>query len=89
MTVIAEAFSELEWGEPELAQEQRDLRLAQLEAQGLICRSELLYRVMDGRRVYVVTAESPETPRQETYRRARADRGDRSKRRGSGKPRSS
>jgi hypothetical protein len=47
MTVIAEAFSELEWGEPEIAQAQRDLRLAQLEAQGLICRAELLYRVLD------------------------------------------
>jgi hypothetical protein len=90
MTVIAEAFSELEWGEPELAQAQRDLRLAQLEAQGLICRAELLYRVMDGRRVYVVTAESPEAPRQDNYRSskpARSDR-DRSKQRRSTKPRS-
>jgi hypothetical protein len=89
MTVIAEAFSELEWGEPEIAQAQRDLRLAQLEAQGLICRAELLYRVLDGRQVFVVTAESPEAPRQEGYRSSKPARsGDRSKQRRSGKPRS-
>jgi hypothetical protein len=91
MTVIAEAFGEIEWGDPEIAQERRDARLAQLEAQGLICRAELLYRVMDGRRVYVVTAESPEPQRQEGYRNSKparsGDRGDRAKRR-SGKPRS-
>jgi hypothetical protein len=68
MSIISEAFCELDWDEPEDAQQKRDQRLAELTAQGFICSAELLYRINDGRRVYVVTAESPESESQESYR---------------------
>jgi hypothetical protein len=88
MAIISEAFSELDWDEPEMAQQQRDQRLAELTAQGMICSTELLYRISDGRRVYVVTAESPEPEQSEGYRgRSNRTGGDRPRRRPPGRER--
>lgn len=89
MAVISEAFSELDWDDPEMAQQHRDQRLAELTAQGFVCSAELLYRINDGRRVYVVTAESAEPEPQEGYRgRGNRSGSDRPKRPGRERSRS-
>jgi hypothetical protein len=56
--VIEEVFREIDFDDDEIARQYRDHRLSELQAQGLICTREDLYRV-DGRRVYLVVATPP------------------------------
>jgi hypothetical protein len=50
----------VDFEDAEEAQQQRDLRVAVLQAQGLVCIAENLYRV-DGKRVYLLTADTPKS----------------------------
>jgi hypothetical protein len=59
--LIAEVFTEWEFGDAAIARQQRDARCAALQGQGFICISENLYRV-DGQRVYLLTATPPGSP---------------------------
>jgi hypothetical protein len=56
--MISEVFCEVDFEDAEEARQQRDLRVEILQAQGLVCVAENLYRV-DGKRVYLLTADAP------------------------------
>ena len=60
MPLIQETFVETDWEEPIQAREARDQRAAQLQDQGWQCQCSTLYRVTDGRRVYLLEAREPE-----------------------------
>lgn len=60
MPLIQETFVETDWEEPTEAREARDQRAAQLQAQGWLCNCTTLYRITDGRRVYLLEAREPE-----------------------------
>jgi hypothetical protein len=54
--MISEVFCEVEFEDAEAARLQRKQRIKELQAQGMACTVENLYRV-DGKRVYLLTAE--------------------------------
>jgi hypothetical protein len=56
--MISEVFCEIDFEDAAAARQQRDLRIVTLQAQGLVCLAENLYRV-DGKRVYLLTADIP------------------------------
>lgn len=58
MSSIQEVFVEADWDDPAVARQQRDQRMAELQAQGLICTSENLYTV-EGKRVFLLVASQP------------------------------
>jgi hypothetical protein len=53
--MISEVFCEFDYDDAAIARQHRETRLLELEAQGMICTREDLYRV-DGRRVFLLTA---------------------------------
>jgi hypothetical protein len=61
--MISEVFCEIDFEDAEAARQQRDLRIEVLQAQGLLCIAENLYRV-DGKRVYLLTADVPREDKQ-------------------------
>lgn len=61
MTVIQEIFLETDWDDINQARTARDQRAAQLQAQGLVCSYETLYRIHDGHRVFLLEAKPPES----------------------------
>jgi hypothetical protein len=67
--MISEVFREVDFDDPEEARQQRDLRVAVLQAQGLVCVAENLYRV-DGKRVYLLTADAPKSNEPPTEKRS-------------------
>ncbi|NDJ18914.1 hypothetical protein [Myxacorys almedinensis] len=60
MTPIEEVFTELDWDNPDVARAKRDERIEELQATGLVCTAEDLYRINDGRRVFMLTASRPD-----------------------------
>lgn len=60
MLSVQTIFPEIHFETPEEARTARDTQAAQLEAQGLRCRKETLYRATDGRCVFVITLEEDE-----------------------------
>lgn len=60
MTPIQEVFTELDWDDSETARQKRDERIEALQATGLVCTAEDLYRINDGRRVFMLTAARPD-----------------------------
>jgi hypothetical protein len=59
----SEVFNELDYDDAAEALQRRNERLLELQAQGMICTYEDLYRV-DGRRVYMLTANPPSSSEQ-------------------------
>jgi hypothetical protein len=60
--MISEVFCEIDFEDAAAARQQRDLRIAALQAQGLVCLAENLYRV-DGRYPQAKRAPAPRMPR--------------------------
>jgi hypothetical protein len=56
--MVSEVFNELDFDDAAEALQRRNERLLELQAQGMVCTHEDLYRV-DGRRVYMLTATPP------------------------------
>jgi hypothetical protein len=56
--MVSEVFCEIDFEDAAAARQQRDLRIEVLQAQGLVCIAENLYRV-DGKRVYLLMADVP------------------------------
>jgi hypothetical protein len=56
--MVSEVFNELDFDDAAEALQRRNDRLLELQAQGMVCTHEDLYRV-DGRRVYMLTATPP------------------------------
>jgi hypothetical protein len=56
--MVSEVFNELDFDDAAEALQRRNERLLELQAQGMVCTHEDLYRV-DGRRVYMLTATAP------------------------------
>jgi hypothetical protein len=63
--MISEVFCEIDFEDAAAARQQRDLRVEVLQAQGLFCVAENLYRV-DGKRVYLLTTDVPRDNEQTT-----------------------
>jgi hypothetical protein len=61
--MISEVFCEVDFEEAEEARLRRNQRLVELQGQGMTCTAENLYRV-DGKRVYLLTAEVINPPGQ-------------------------
>ena len=60
ITLIQEVFLETDWEEAAQARAARDERASQLQSEGLHCSCSTLYRITDGRCVFVVEAQTPE-----------------------------
>ena len=58
--MIQEVFLETDWDEAAQARAARDERASQLQAKGLNCSCSTLYRITDGRQVFLVEAQTPE-----------------------------
>jgi hypothetical protein len=58
MHSISEVFREVDFEDAAAARQQRDLRLSQLQEQGLVCLGENLYHV-EGWRVFTLDATPP------------------------------
>jgi hypothetical protein len=58
MNHISEVFREVDFEDAAVARQQRDLRLFQLQEQGLVCVGENLYHV-EGWRVFTLEATPP------------------------------
>jgi hypothetical protein len=58
MNSFSEVFRELDFEDAAEARQQRDLRLSQLQEQGLVCVGENLYHV-EGWRVFTLVATPP------------------------------
>lgn len=65
MSPIQEIFLETDWDDADQARAARDQRAAQLQAEGHICSCTTLYRATDGRCVFVVEVQPPESSRSE------------------------
>jgi len=82
IALIQEVFLETDWEEASQARAARDERASQLQAEGLTCSCSTLYRITDGRQVFLVEAETPEdenaarqpSKRSPSPRRQRKDR---------------
>ncbi|MGB3309921.1 MAG: hypothetical protein WBG32_05000 [Nodosilinea sp.] len=61
MSLIQEIFLESDWEEVEQAQAACDERANQLRAEGHNCTCTTLYRINDGRRVFLLEAQHPDT----------------------------
>jgi hypothetical protein len=61
MSLIQEIFLETDWDDVEQARATRDERANQLRAEGYTCTCITLYRITDGRRVFLVEAQHPST----------------------------
>jgi hypothetical protein len=83
ITLIQEVFLETDWDEAAQARAARDQRASQLQAEGLNCSCSTLYRITDGRCVFLVEAQTPEdeaaerqpSRRSSSPRRSRKDKG--------------
>jgi hypothetical protein len=81
MTPIQEVFLEIDWEDATTARSRRDARMVELQSQGFVCNPENLYTV-DGYRVFVLVATTPEPegiereerPRSSDRPRSRSDR---------------
>jgi hypothetical protein len=81
--LIQEVFLESDWEEAAQARAARDERANQLQAKGLNCSCSTLYRITDGRKVFLVEAQTPEdeeserqsSKRSPSPRRSRKDKG--------------
>jgi hypothetical protein len=60
MTVIQETFLETDWEDAAQARAARDQRVDELQAQGLVCTCETLYRITDGYQVFFLEARDPD-----------------------------
>ncbi|MEM9151434.1 MAG: hypothetical protein AAFY20_22745 [Cyanobacteria bacterium J06639_14] len=60
MKAIQTTFPEIHYETPEAARAARDEQVAQLEAKGVSCHRETLYRATDGRYVFVITINDTE-----------------------------
>lgn len=60
MIPVQTSFPEIYFDTPEEARAARDEQAAQLEAKGIRCRRETLYRATDGRCVFVITIDDDE-----------------------------
>jgi hypothetical protein len=58
MNSISEVFRELDFDDASTARQQRDQRLTELQAQGMVCVGENLYHV-EGWRVFTLVATPP------------------------------
>ncbi len=61
MSLIQEIFLETDWEDVEQAQAACDERAAELVAEGHNCTCTTLYRITDGRRVFLLEAQHPDT----------------------------
>ena len=61
MSLIQEVFLEVDWDDATEARTARDERAAQLRAEGFTCTCATLYRATDGRQVFLVEAQPPDT----------------------------
>lgn len=61
MSLIQEIFLETDWEEVEHAQAACDERATQLRAEGHDCTCTTLYRITDGRRVFLLEAQHPDS----------------------------
>lgn len=59
--LLQEVFLESDWEDVAQARAARDQRANQLQAQGLICSFEDLFRATDGRRVFLLKAIPPQS----------------------------
>jgi hypothetical protein len=83
INLIQEVFLESDWEEASQARAARDERASQLQAEGLTCSCSTLYRITDGRKVFLVEAQTPEdeaaerqpSKRSSSPRRPRKDKG--------------
>jgi hypothetical protein len=83
IALIQEVFLETDWEEASSARAARDERASQLQAEGLTCSCSTLYRITDGRKVFLVEAQTPEdkeaerqpSKRSPSPRRLRRDKG--------------
>ncbi|PSR16014.1 hypothetical protein C8255_20040 [filamentous cyanobacterium CCP3] len=64
--MIQEIFLESDWEEVEQAQAACDERASQLRAEGHTCTCTTLYRITDGRRVFLLEAQHPDALEPET-----------------------
>jgi hypothetical protein len=71
MSLIQEIFLETDWEDVEQAQAACDERASQLRAEGHTCTCTTLYRINDGRRVFLLEAQHPDSldPEQKPSRR--------------------
>ncbi|WP_035986028.1 hypothetical protein [Leptolyngbya sp. KIOST-1] len=60
MSLIQEIFLESDWDEVEQAQAACDERATRLRAEGHTCTCTTLYRITDGRRVFLLEAQHPD-----------------------------
>ncbi|MFQ4138831.1 hypothetical protein PGN35_021205 [Nodosilinea sp. PGN35] len=60
MSLIQEIFLETDWEEVEQAQAACDERANQLRGEGHTCTCTTLYRITDGRRVFLLEAQHPD-----------------------------
>lgn len=61
MSLYQTIFLETDYETPEEARAARDAQVAQLATDGLICRCLNLYRATDGRRVFIIEVQEPES----------------------------
>ena len=65
MNAINTTFPEIHYETPEAARAARDEQVARLEAKGVSCHRETLYRATDGRCVFVITIHDTEDIKRE------------------------
>ena len=65
MKAIQTTFPEIHYETPEAARAARDEQVARLEAKGISCHRETLYRATDGRYVFVITINDTEDIKRE------------------------
>jgi hypothetical protein len=58
-TMLQTIYREIDFDDEQTARQERDARLAELEAQGMECLAENLYNALDGRRVFTLVATPP------------------------------
>ncbi|MEO0986608.1 MAG: hypothetical protein AAFY20_13790 [Cyanobacteria bacterium J06639_14] len=66
MNSIQTTFPEIDYETPEAARAARDEQAVRLEAKGISCHRETLYRATDGRCVFVIEIEDTEDLKSET-----------------------
>jgi hypothetical protein len=57
--MLQTVYREIDFDDEQMARQERDARLAELEAQGMECVAENLYNALDGRRVFTLLATPP------------------------------
>ncbi|HSM81765.1 MAG TPA: hypothetical protein VLS96_08765 [Nodosilinea sp.] len=61
MSLVQEIFLETDWEDAEQAQAACHQRASELQAEGHTCTCLTLYRITDGRRVFLLEAQHPDT----------------------------